>query len=447
MLSAQKEETELAACAMANDLPNLGSFGKVVNSIQGLQERLENFSAEDVGNAHDKTQTLLLRLSYLQEKLATFVEVKALMITARDAIEQALRDCADSAKLDALENHARIQTTIQANKLIQFPRLYKLAKITAAQAAVNADESITTSAQVEENDASIPRVAEESGTAGAGQSPAIVHLAALTSQPPIESETATAAVVGQEDGPEALAATDLSPTTASDPLLAPELETLPADKPQIDACDSATSGSRDVNAEVGSPLISPASTSSEANTKDTVATTEPITDFDHRLLDDLIKNYGEFAASRSFSRTMEIASAPAVNTTEGQAVPSKAGVMEIEQERNNLPSIKRDGDLDQQLKKLIKDYGEYDLYSRQSPMNLKTGVIAAFLLLALIFSGFYYFSPRALNSQNSAPAQSRPSTSAGSDVHDNLTNRPGATVPEAGALRGTENNLRLKSRP
>ena len=58
----------------------------------------------------------------------------------------------------------------------------------------------------------------------------------------------------------------------------------------------------------------------------------------------------------------------------------------------NLPSQRKDGELDRKLKKLIKDYGEYDLYSRQTPLKLKTGVVAAFLVLTLIFSGFYFFS-------------------------------------------------------
>ena len=57
-----------------------------------------------------------------------------------------------------------------------------------------------------------------------------------------------------------------------------------------------------------------------------------------------------------------------------------------------FPLQRKDGELDRKLKKLIKDYGEYDLYSRQTPLKLKTGVIAAFLVLSLVFSGFYFFS-------------------------------------------------------
>ena len=448
MLSVQKEEIRLVAGATADDLPNLGSFGKVVNSIQGLQQRLENFSADDVGAAHDKTQTLLLRLSSLQGKLATFAEIKASMAAVRDTVEQALRDCADVGKLDALETHVPIQTFIQTNKLIHFPRLNKLAKIPGTQPAVNADEAIRTPAQVQENVAPIPRVAEDSEEGDAGHFIEPINLAAMTLQPAIQSEITTATVVEQENGPEdqlALRVTNVSSAPALDPLLTPESETTPADEPQIDICDSAASVSCAANTDGRPRLTSPAATANEEDTKDTVTKTAS-TDFDQRLLDDLIKNYGEFAVSRSSSRAIEIPDSPAVNTIEIHSDPPMRST-DIEFERQNLPSIKSAGDLDRQLKKLIKDYGEYDLYSRQSPINFKTGVIAAFLLLALIFSGFYYFSPRALSSQNSTPAQSRPSTSAGSSDHDNLADRPGATVAESAALRATENNSRLKGRP
>jgi hypothetical protein len=448
MLSAQKEEIRLAAGTSPDDLPNLGSFGKVVNSIQGLQQRLENFSADDVGNAHDKTQTLLLRLSDLRGKLETFTEIKASMAAVRDAVEQPLSDCAEIAKLDAVEKHAPIQTFMQANKLIQFPRLNKSAKIPGTQIAGDADQSIWTCAQVQENDAPIPRVAEDSEKGDAAQSLEAINLPALTSQSAIQTEITTATVVEQENGLEdqlASRVADLSSATAFDPLLTPDSEILPVDEPQIDICDSAASGSCDANTEASPRFTSPAATANEEETKDTVATTAS-TDFDQRLLDDLIKNYGEFAASRKSSPTIEIPDSPPVNTTKIYADPTVRST-EIEFERKNLPSTKTNGDLDRQLKKLIKDYGEYDLYPRQSPINLKTGVIAAFLLLALIFSGFYYFSPRAMNSQTSTPAQSRPSTSAGSSDHDSLANRPGATVTEKGALHETENNSRLKNRP
>lgn len=445
MLSAQKEEIQLTAETTLDDLPNVGSFGRVVNSIQGLQQRLESFSADDIGNAHDKTQTLLLRLSNLQEKLATFAEIKVFIAIARDAIEQALRDCADIGKLDAPETQAFIQTLTQANKLIQFPRLNKTGETPGTQPAASTDESISTHAQGQDNDPSTPSVAEKSETVDAAQSLEAVNPAPLPSHPTIQTDIATVTVVTRDNDPEnqlASQVVDLSSATVLEPLLTPEVETLPVDEPQIDICRSAASESSDASTQASPLLASPAD-----ETPENLAPPAATPDFDQRLLDDLIRNYGEFVVSGSCPRTSDAPDTPPVNTAETPAVPSTVRSTEIELERNNLPSIKRDGDLDRELKKLIKDYGEYDLYSRQSPINLKTGVIAAFLLLALIFSGFYYFSPKALSSQNSTAPQSRPSTSAGSSDQDSLADRPGATAAETGSLHATGNNARPKNRP
>jgi hypothetical protein len=53
--------------------------------------------------------------------------------------------------------------------------------------------------------------------------------------------------------------------------------------------------------------------------------------------------------------------------------------------------VRKNGELDRELKKIVKDYGEYDLYSRQRPINLRTGGIAAVLLLGGLLAGFYFF--------------------------------------------------------
>jgi hypothetical protein len=122
-------------------------------------------------------------------------------------------------------------------------------------------------------------------------------------------------------------------------------------------------------------------------------------DFDQRLLDDLIKDYGEFTILPSSSPKREAKKEPKFEpTTATPRVNASATVNPASQ--RNLPAQRKDGELDRKLKKLIKDYGEYDLYSRQSPLKLKTGVVAAFLVLTLIFSGFYFFS----SSKSAVPA-------------------------------------------
>jgi hypothetical protein len=114
-------------------------------------------------------------------------------------------------------------------------------------------------------------------------------------------------------------------------------------------------------------------------------------DFDRRLLDDLIENYGEFNIVPSSSAGAKVRQEPkkekSISTP--RTDPSTA-VAPTSQP--TFPLQRKDGELDRKLKKLIKDYGEYDLYSRQTPLKVKTGVIAAFLVLSLVFSAFYFFS-------------------------------------------------------
>ena len=54
-------------------------------------------------------------------------------------------------------------------------------------------------------------------------------------------------------------------------------------------------------------------------------------------------------------------------------------------------ALSRRARLDRQLKSIIKDYGEYDLYSHRKTINVKTTVIAAVTGLALVLGGFYLF--------------------------------------------------------
>ena len=133
----------------------------------------------------------------------------------------------------------------------------------------------------------------------------------------------------------------------------------------------------------------------EAETLETTVQTHAVAseeaDFDQRLLDDLIKDYGEFTILPSSTPKGEAKKEPKPEPT--MATPRVNASATVNPARQpNLPAQRKDGELDRKLKKLIKDYGEYDLYSRQTPIKLKMGVVIAFLLMTLIFSGFYFFS-------------------------------------------------------
>jgi hypothetical protein len=183
-------------------------------------------------------------------------------------------------------------------------------------------------------------------------------------------------------------------------------------------------------------------------------------DFDQRLLDDLIKDYGEFTILPSSTPKPEAKKEPKPEPT--PATPRvKASAPVVPSTQPNLPSPRKDGELDRKLKKLIKDYGEYDLYSRQTPLKLKTGVLAAFLVLTLIFSGFYFFSspkPAVPASASSASQSQSSSETAPKEPAPNAETNSGETLSppsvsnvdlpkpvEAGASQNVANKVTKKT--
>jgi hypothetical protein len=157
------------------------------------------------------------------------------------------------------------------------------------------------------------------------------------------------------------------------------------------------------------------SRSAQAAANDEGSAVKPI--FDRRLLNDLIQTYGEFALGSGVkkpadSATMIPPELPAdarmtgdliVQTTAAEPAfvraktgthialpgPSEKGP-ELTAPRT-APSLKKQGEIDKQLKRIIKDYGEVDLYSPQKTMNLKMAAIAAVAVLGLVLGGFYLF--------------------------------------------------------
>ena len=66
--------------------------------------------------------------------------------------------------------------------------------------------------------------------------------------------------------------------------------------------------------------------------------------------------------------------------------------------------LKKEGDIDRELKKIIKDYGEYDIYSHNNRINLKFAGVGAFLLIVTVLSGFYLLSSSKSQEPSNPPA-------------------------------------------
>ena len=401
MLSAPKEEKRLKVVSSTSNTPSLAGFGKVLNSIQGLQQRLDDFSVDDISEATEKARTLAVRLSELQRQLATLTEINQSIATVRTAVDHAANETRELTKLEGLDRPLQLQAIAQASNLIRFPRVMKAAKDGPRVSSVNfiaTDSRINTS----KTEASKP-------TANPAESDKNPSESLQTSQIETLSASPDETVVGL-NATEPPTNTALAQVQETQPLR----EEPPARSGQVSQSDTVKVHNPTLRTEakatpVAQPVFESLETAIERQTEAPVSTSA---DFDQRLLDDLIKNYGEFAASPNLPASIKPAAKSAAKSKrETEHAESKARVGEFT--KKNLPAVKKEGELDRQLKKLIKDYGEYDLYPQQSPVNLKNGVIAAVLLLALVFSGFYFFSAPKAPPRNAAANQSTSDSSNG----------------------------------
>jgi hypothetical protein len=382
MLSATKEERRLQVVSPVRNIPSLAGFGKVLNSIHGLQQRLDDFSVDDISEATEKARTLAIGLSELQRRLAVLTKINHSIATVQTAVDRASKEASELIKLEGFDGPLQLQAIVQANKLIRFPRVAKVAKSAAVHPVTK--DSPTHFSQTEtlittENPNEVPI---ENSSLQINAAEDTFPSSETTKAGPGVEVTASEAVVAAADVQETRLdergevlteplsssdqASEVDPLATHDTGSEPMVHSAPATEPAIENLESIVS-------EEETKALVPANT-----------------DFDQRLLDDLIKNYGEFAVSSNVPATITPAKDSAKNKRPEEPIESKG---RAEPSANkNVPSVKKRGELDRQLKKIIKDYGEYDIYSHQSSVKLKMGVVGAFLLLGAIFSGFYFFS-------------------------------------------------------
>jgi len=98
------------------------SFGMVLDSVQGLQQRLEDFSVDEISEAEALARTLISRLTELAKKLDRLTEVQRAMATARRSATQGGIENIEIPDLKVLENSLPVHAIVQASNLIPFPR-------------------------------------------------------------------------------------------------------------------------------------------------------------------------------------------------------------------------------------------------------------------------------------------------------------------------------------
>jgi hypothetical protein len=433
MLTAQKENDHLKT--LLNREPTLRSLDKVVDSIAGLRERVQSFNVEQLSATEQKLQTMSLRLGELQQTLRLLSGITRRMSQLHKLVQQAEAKSLEQSRLLTLENAIPARSLAQVESLLKFQRVIKLVRTTEAVSGLldPVNKTLQTPSR-------IAAPSKEDHAHGRELSPAVE---------PIVQGSADSQTVPTEALPGPDKVQDAYPPEID----FEEFEFSSEDSPNIISADE-----RIPIIQENEPSVAAAETTEQPQPREidttlnagqtrTEATQEA--DFDRQLLDDLIKNYGEFTVlpglpskGNDEHKRETIHSTPRLHSATNVSVAS----------HRNVPAQRKDGELDRKLKKLIKDYGEYDLYSKQSPVNLKTGVAGAFLILTLILSGFYFFSsPKSTASTNrSAASGSRISLDSVKESSvegkkgggETVTSGSGPKTTEAAAARNTPNKTK-----
>jgi len=446
-----------------------GGFGKMLNSLQGLQQRLEDFSIADVTNAEANAQTLILRLRQFQDTIAAV----ALLKNAAADIDRSIAEVApvdvEIVDPDSLENHPQLHAIVKVSKLIKLQKL-----MTALKAGADEGEAIAVpdlmaaterSPQGQLSETPPAKLSDTSASIEADQDAAAKPADRAVDEPIPASlvetrDSITLASAARETARETpidnRAATDFPTALAEFETAAAEIATTSAQDNQTQSKDFPAPAEHTPAslATANLPIVEPApllpqsarpkhapaaKTKKQSKSHDrhaaprdeSKALARANESFDLRLLDDLVSNYGEFAANPNLPATVK-----KKDLQHFEPAPNAAAELRPEPATSDetiSPSVKKDGDFDRQLKKIIKDYGEYDLYSDKPAANIKKAGILAFVFLGLVFGGIYFFT---------AP----PSTAKTAPVSANSVNQAvqsDSTATGAKEAKGTPRDARL----
>jgi len=394
MLSAKQDENRAGSTASRVSSPSGGTVGKVVNSIQGLQQRLNDYTLEEVSAAENRSRTLLLGLLNLQSRVGSLVAIKRSMTLVHEAVEKTASEDIKLSVIDTSGKPIHLRDIIQASNLIKFPGLKRTLPKRPEPTVTTASPSGETISGATDTSKSIRDVSTRDSAADrhkATDSPEEPAFVFGTTEIEAASGIPSAEFSWDKDS-------DSVKTIGDSIQYEQELQTT--------AVRSATEKINNPQSDISVPeFVQKLPLSEEPITPISTALVPAGGDFDQRLLDDLIKNYGEFfSSSDSPSKVVPRANIDTVEAGSKPIILEKPAVESPKNKTARTSPLKKEGDIDRELKKIIKDYGEYDIYSHKNQINLKFAGVGAFLLLVAVLSGFYFLSSSKSQEPSSPPA-------------------------------------------
>jgi hypothetical protein len=395
MFSAQKHEMPSDIPPETSRRPTDTGFGKVLNSIQGLQQRLDDFSIDEVTRAHSQAQELIRGFGLLQAQLNALTKLKDAVVSARNKIAALPEENFDLVGPDSFERHPQLRAIVKAAKLIRMHRILQAARASAD--CISLENSAVSGIDLPKQ---ISATSERSP---------VVPPADNVVAPTVDGATKSniASDKAEADFTSAHEDQSLPPATLS---AAQQSESRPqyefAELKLNEAQDIPLAGQKDSSEAAMADKHLPIPRNDKKPSEKSC--------FNERLLSDVIQTYGEFAlvpissippesaqsrlpAPRTATDLIPVQSAVESAFAQSKGAASLAAPAMAPEKKQAIvnkganPSAKSRGEIDRELKNIIKDYGEYDLYSHQKSLNIKTAVIIALAVLALIVGGFYFF--------------------------------------------------------
>jgi len=398
MLSAHKEDEGAQSVAVP---PNttLSAAGNVVGAVERLRYKLDSVTIAEIEETQKELATLATRLRQLQHALENVSRVREQVLSVERGKSEGVITSVDDL-LIAAPPPSQLQALANLRKLIVLPRPVK-----------GAGESRETGQSVSKHKRSQDHAASERAAAVINRettppraASADIPVSAPETPPPSSSGTAHATGLDRA-----------APVTNRDPERRPPTREQPRTASPAKTV-SVSERQRNHGAE--------------RSQQDTAE--ESRFEFDQRLLNDLIKDYGEFIIPVSKQAAEPSPAAGEPESAPGPAEPEFPLVENVAPPKP-APAAAKDVDLDQRLKKLIKDYGEYDLYSDHSSKKYRAGIIAVCALLVVIIAAVYFYwrSSATSPAPSSQPIQSNLEVRGGAPARSDSSARTGFNAEQS----------------
>jgi len=421
----------------------------VLTSIQGLQQRLDGFSFEEASQAEANVHTIIQQLLTIQAKLSQITELKHFVASANWMILEIPEENFEQVDLDGLENHPQLHAIIRASKLIRVHKLMQAAKARAEALSLHHDA------------ASLQLLDPEPSSLSATQpslaptEPSIVspQPTELQDVPPVVSEATEKTVLeggwvfsadaeleytephfvehtvinAREDKftDEAISKTPkptggemsvvVRETGFDERLLSDLIQAYGEFSPVLKSSSSTTqprageikSGENQIpSSPMRGAMAQEISSEPELIREDSAAPALLLPPEEQPANSNNVISATRLAQNAKTTIGGSKSTGLALIRSDRPIVPQpQVDRAELGNQKATLPNIKKHGELDRQLKNIIKDYGEYDLYPHQSSTNLKKAALAAFAALVLVLGVLYFFKAPS-NGRNPAASSS-----------------------------------------